>query len=103
MSSTKNRGILVGLLYLLASIPGFYALLYVPNKLIVHGDAAATASNIAASETLFRFGIGCQLISQILFMWVALALYDLLKGRQPAARLAHVDIDCGLDPDSVTE
>ena len=59
--------------------PGFFALLYVPGKLIVHGNAAATASNIAASETLFRAGIACSLICQILFMWVALALYDLLQ------------------------
>jgi hypothetical protein len=61
------------------SIPGFFALLYVPGKLIVHGDATATANNIAAHETLFRLGIACNLASQILFMWVALALYDLLK------------------------
>jgi hypothetical protein len=47
--------------------------------LIVQGNATATANNIAASETLFRAGIAAQLISQILFMWVALALYDLLK------------------------
>lgn len=80
MSSTKNRGRLVGLLYLLVSIPGFFALIYVPSKLIVHGNATATASNIVASETLFRTGIACNIISQILFMWVALALYDLLKG-----------------------
>jgi hypothetical protein len=68
------------LLYALISIPGFFALIYVPNKLIVHGNATATAANIAASEALFRLGIACNLISQILFMWVALALYDLLKG-----------------------
>jgi hypothetical protein len=80
MSSTKNPGRFVGLLYVLISIPGAFALLYVPSKLIVHGNAAATANNIAASETLFRMGIAAQLISQILFMWVALALYDLLKG-----------------------
>jgi hypothetical protein len=80
MSSTKNPGRFVGLLYLLVSIPGAFALVYVPSKLIVHGNATATASNIAASETLFRAGIACNLISQILFMWVALALYDLLKG-----------------------
>jgi hypothetical protein len=67
------------LLYLLVSIPGAFALIYVPGKLIVHGDATATASNIAAHETLFRIGIACNLASQILFMWVALALYDLLK------------------------
>jgi Domain of unknown function (DUF4386) len=79
MSSTRNPGRWVGLLYLLVSIPGAFALIYVPGKLIVHGDATATASNIAAHETLFRLGIACNLISQILFMWVALALYDLLK------------------------
>lgn len=80
MSFIRNRGRFAGLLYVLISIPGVFALIYVPNKLIVHGNAAATASNIAASETLFRLGIAAQLISQILFMWVALALYDLLKG-----------------------
>jgi hypothetical protein len=80
MSSVKNPGRFVGLLYALISVPGIFALLYVPSKLIVHGNAAATATNIAAHETLFRAGIAAQLISQILFMWVALALYDLLKG-----------------------
>jgi hypothetical protein len=75
-----NPGRFAGLLYVLVSIPGAFALVYVPSKLIVHGDAAATASNITASETLFRAGIACNLISETLFMWVALALYDLLKG-----------------------
>jgi len=80
MSSTKNPGRFVGLLSVLVSIPGAFALVYVPNKLIVQGNATAAASNIAASETLFRAGIACNLLSEILFMWVALALYDLLKG-----------------------
>jgi len=62
------------------SIPGFFAMMYVPSKLIVHGNAAATASNIAASETLFRLGIAAQLIGSAGFIFVALALYDLLKG-----------------------
>jgi hypothetical protein len=76
---TKNPGRFAGLLYALVSIPGVFALLYVPSKIIVHGDATATAANIAAHESLFRLGIAAQLISQILFLWVALALYDLLK------------------------
>jgi hypothetical protein len=80
MSSTKNPGRFAGLLYILFSIPGFCAMVYVPSKLIVHGNAAATASNIAASETLFRLGIGAQLICQAGFIFVALALYHLLKG-----------------------
>ena len=61
------------------SIPAVFALIYVPNKLIVDGNATATANNIAASETLFRLGIAGELISQAGFILVALALYDLLK------------------------
>src|SRR5229473_5932128 len=80
MPSTKNPGRVAGLLYILTSIPGFFAMMYVPGKLIVHRNAAATANNIAASETLFRLGIAAQLIGQAGFIFVALALYDLLKG-----------------------
>jgi hypothetical protein len=68
---------------------GRLRLIYVPGKLIVDGNATATANNIAASETLFRLGIAAQLISRFfLFGWPW------------AVRLAHVDIDCGLDPGS---
>ena len=80
MSSTRNPGRFAGLLYVLFSIPGFLAMVYVPSKLIVHGNATATASNIASHETLFRLGIAGQLVCQAGFIFVALALYDLLKG-----------------------
>jgi len=80
MSFTNNPGRFAGLLYLLTSIVGFFAMGYVPSKLIVHGNAAATANNIAASETLFRLGIAGELIGQAGFIFVALALYNLLKG-----------------------
>jgi Domain of unknown function (DUF4386) len=78
--SSKNPGRFAGLLYVLTSIVGFFAMGYVPGKLIVHGNATATANNIAASETLFRLGIAGQLLGQAGFIFVALALYDLLKG-----------------------
>ena len=80
MSFTKNPGRFAGLLYVVASIPGFFALAYVPSKLLVHGNATATANNIAAHELLFRLGIAADLIGQALFIFVALALYDLFKG-----------------------
>src|SRR6266550_4747397 len=80
MSSTKNPGRFAGLLYVLMSILGFFAMAYVPSKLIVHGNATATSNNIAASETLFRLGIAGELIGQAGFIFVALALYDLLRG-----------------------
>jgi hypothetical protein len=79
MPLTQNPGRLAGLLYVLATIPGIFALIYVPNKLFVHGDPAATANNIATHETLFRLGIAADLLGQAIFIFVALALYDLLK------------------------
>ncbi|MGA2902409.1 MAG: DUF4386 domain-containing protein [Candidatus Korobacteraceae bacterium] len=80
MSFARNPGRFAGLLYVLTSIIGFFAMGYVPGKLIVDGNAAATASNIAAHETLFRLGIAGGLIGQAGFIFVAWALYDLLKG-----------------------
>jgi Domain of unknown function (DUF4386) len=80
MSFIKDPGRFAGLLYLLASLPGFFALLYVPSKIFVRGNATATANNIAAHEMLFRLGIAADLICQALFIFVALALYHLLKG-----------------------
>ena len=80
MSFTNNPGRFAGLLYVLTSIVGFFAMGYVPGRLIVHGNAAATANNIATFETLFRLGIAGDLIGHAGFIFVALALYDLLKG-----------------------
>jgi hypothetical protein len=79
MSFTKNPGRFAGSLYVVASIVGIFGLVYVPSKLIVNGNAAETARNIAASETLFRLGISAHLIGEALFVFVALVLYDLLK------------------------
>jgi hypothetical protein len=58
---------------------GIFGLIYVPGKLIVSGNAVETARNIVASETLFRLGIAAHLIGEALFVFVALALYDLFK------------------------
>ncbi|HTC45691.1 MAG TPA: DUF4386 domain-containing protein [Candidatus Aquilonibacter sp.] len=75
-----NLGRFAGALYVLTSIVGFFARGYVPAKLIVYGNTAATVNNIAAHEMLFRFGIAAQLISQAAFIFVAFALYKLLSG-----------------------
>jgi hypothetical protein len=63
----------------LASIIGFFCLAYVPGKLIVSGDATATANRIRASETLLRLGIASELIAFTIFIFVVLALYRLFK------------------------
>jgi Domain of unknown function (DUF4386) len=79
MNATKKQARVAGLLYLLASIIGFFCLAYVPGKLIVSGDATATANRIRASETLLRLGIASELIAFTIFIFVVLALYRLFK------------------------
>jgi hypothetical protein len=79
MHLTKNPGRIAGLLYVVASLIGVFGLVYVPSKLIVHGNAVETARNLVASGTLFRFGIAAHLVGEALFVFVALALYDLFR------------------------
>jgi len=79
MSSTKKQARFAGLLYLLASIPAPFALIYVPNKLFVRGDVTATADHVRTSETLLRLGIASELLGFIIFIFVVLALYRLFK------------------------
>ena len=80
MNSTKKAARFAGLLYVLMSIPAPLTLIYIPSTLIVSGDAAATAGNIRASESLFRLGIAGNLLGQTIFIFVGLALYELFKG-----------------------
>jgi hypothetical protein len=49
------------------------------NRFILHGDAAATASNIMAHEGLFTFTAVGDLLTAALFSLAAWALYVLLK------------------------
>jgi hypothetical protein len=58
---------------------GFFGIMYVPSVLLVPGDAAATSRNILASERLFRSGTVSHLISQVILIFLVLALYRLLK------------------------
>lgn len=80
MNPTKRTARVAGLLYLLLTVTGFFSLMYVPGKLIVRGNAAATAANILASESLFRLGVASDLVAGTVFIFLALALYRLLKG-----------------------
>jgi hypothetical protein len=68
MNIIRKKARVAGILYLLASIPAPFGLIYVPDKLIVSGDATATASHIRASETLFRLGIASELFGFIMFI-----------------------------------
>jgi len=80
MNSTKKAARVAGLLYLVASIFGVFSLVYIPSLFPASGDATATANKIRTSEFLFRGGIVGNLVGTTIFIFVALALYRLLKG-----------------------
>src|SRR5712692_8955610 len=80
MSSARNPGRVAGYWYLLRVLLGPLRLIYIPNKLFVQGNAAATASNIAAREWLFRFGMLSDLLGGVVLIFLVLAFYRLFKG-----------------------
>jgi len=69
-----------GFWYLLLVILGPLRIIYIPNKLFVDGDPAATVGNIAAHEWLFRFGIVGDLACGVILILLVLAFYRLFKG-----------------------
>ena len=78
-TSPLVRARVAGLLYLVVGLPAPFALLYLPSRLVVRGDAAATTHNIMASQSLFRLGIVGLLFNGIGMIFLILALYQLLK------------------------
>jgi hypothetical protein len=56
-----------------------FSMVYVPNTLIVPGDAAITASNIMAAEGLFRLGIVGASVTFLIEIVLVVMLYVLLK------------------------
>lgn len=80
MSSTRNPGRVAGLWYLLLVVLGPLRLIYIPAKLFVRGNAAATVGNIAAHEWLFRLGIVSDLACAVILIFLVLAFYRLFEG-----------------------
>jgi hypothetical protein len=76
----KRQARIAGLLYFVSSIFAVFGLIYVPQRLIVSGNATATANAIRGSESLFRAGLGSELVGMTIFIFVVLALYRLFEG-----------------------
>ncbi len=79
MDTTKKTARLAGLLYFVASLPAPFALIYVPGKIFVEGDPAATAEKLRTLGGLVRAGIAASLVSGIIFIFAVLVLYRLFK------------------------
>ena len=80
MNSAQKTARIAGALYLLSAAAAGVPLIYIPSVLIVDGNAAATAHNILASETIFRACIVSELTGAIVFIFLVRALYRLLSG-----------------------
>ena len=63
----------------MSSLPAPFALIYVPGKVFVEGDPAATAERLRTFADLVRAGIAASLASGVLFIFVPLILYRLFK------------------------
>lgn len=87
MGLNNKTARVAGVLYLTIIIAGIFAEFVVRQSLIVPGDAAATTSNILASEGLFRLGIAGDLIMIMSDIALALLFYVLLKPVSPALSL----------------
>ena len=79
MKSIKNTARLAGFLILLIAVLAPFSILYLPSTLIVPGDAAETASNVMASEGLFRLGVVVDSVVVLLEIVVIAILYVLLR------------------------
>src|SRR5213593_1464194 len=79
MNPTVKAARIAGAIYLTMVFTAPFSLIYVPSKLIVRGNAAATADNILAHETMFRLSIFGDLIGQVIFICLGIALYRLLS------------------------
>lgn len=69
---------LAGGLYLLSAVPAGFSV-YVLTRVLVRGDAAATAARLLASESLFRLGFVAEIVGILFFVGAVLFLYELFK------------------------
>ncbi|RMF69344.1 MAG: DUF4386 family protein, partial [Calditrichaeota bacterium] len=65
-----------GGLWLIVIAAGMFAIMST-SALIVRNDAAATATNILANESLFRFSVVADLVAGLCYVGVTVLLYEL--------------------------
>lgn len=79
MNSPKRLARIAGVLYLLVGIFGGFAQGYLYPKIYVAGDAGKTAANVIANSGLVRAGVVSDLFQATVWVFLAIALYRLLK------------------------
>jgi hypothetical protein len=78
MNSTNGTARRAGVLYFLFAIVAIFGEFFFPT-FMVPGDATATARNINAAELTYRIGILTGFVTLLLFVFLVVSLYNLLK------------------------
>lgn len=87
MSTVSKNARIAGFFYLLVILIAPLRLVYIPSKLFIDGDLAATINNIATHEQLFRFGIAGDLVTGAVSLVLTFTLYRLFKHVSKSAAL----------------
>ncbi|HMJ19680.1 MAG TPA: DUF4386 domain-containing protein [Gemmatimonadaceae bacterium] len=77
--SPRVKARIAGVLYLIIIVGGIFAQIGVRGRLVVNGDAAATAQNIIAHELLYRLGFAVEVFTLLCNIPINIILYDLFK------------------------
>jgi hypothetical protein len=94
MNSLKATARRAGALYLLFMVIAIVGEFLLPS-FVVQGDAAATATRITANEAMYRVSLLIAFTTLVIFILVALSLYDLFRdvdGRYARLMLVFVCI-----------
>lgn len=78
-SSPQVYARIAGALYLVNIVLGFFSEIFVRGRLIVSGDAAATAANVTAMEPLWRLGIAAEFLALICAIVMGMIYFVLLR------------------------
>ena len=68
-----------GVLYLIIIVLGLFGQAFIRDRIIVSGDATATAANIRSLEALWRFGIAAELVLLMCAVGLTLIFFVLLR------------------------
>jgi hypothetical protein len=77
--SPRTKARAAGVFFLLTTLAGIFAQVFVTGNLVVSTDASATAANIVNHESLFRLGFAVYLIEMACQITMTALFYDLLK------------------------
>ena len=79
-----------GLLYLIIIVIGIFGEAFVRGRIVVAGDAAATAINLRSMESLWRFGIAAEFV--LLSCGIALTMIFFVLLRPVSRNLAYLAV-----------